>query len=166
MEKNDDHDAATADGAAHHGAERGADDTTRLRAGNPAPSSTVNADRNSKAPGNSRTPSASRLVAKLRTNSSHSLSSTTPNAGHAGSNAGSARDVAGHARTSGALRSGSTKNRDVSTGSLARPFAHSLAPLTRSLAPDCSLRSRPPLRSLARSLAHFAHSLARGKVNF
>ena len=27
-------------------------------------------------------------------------------------------------------------------------------------------RSRPPLRSLVRSLAHLAHSLARGKVNF
>ena len=40
-----------------------------------------------------------------------------------------------------------------------------LALLTRSLAPDCSLRSRPPLRSLVRSLAHFAHSLARGTVN-
>ena len=46
-----------------------------------------------------------------------------------------------------------------------RSFAHSLAPLPRSLALDCSLRSRPPLRSLVRSLAHFAHSLARGKVN-
>ena len=52
------------------------------------------------------------------------------------------------------------KNRDVSTGPLAPPFACSLAPLTRSLALDCSLRSRPPLRSLVRSLAHFAHSLA------
>ena len=64
-----------------------------------------------------------------------------------------------------ALWSGTTKNQDVSTGPLARPFARSLAPLTRSLAPDCSLRSRPPLRSLVRSLAHFAHSLARGTVN-
>ena len=60
----------------------------------------------------------------------------------------------------------SAKNQDVSTGPLARPFARSLAPLAHSLAPDCSLRSRPPLRSLIRSLAHFAHSLARGKVNF
>jgi len=51
----------------------------------------------------------------------------------------------------------SAKNRDVSTGPLARPFARLLAPLTRSLAPDCSLRSHPPLRSLIRSLA-------RGKV--
>ena len=44
----------------------------------------------------------------------------------------------------------------LSTGPLARLFV-------RSLAPDCSLRLRPPLRSLVRSLAHFAHSLARGK---
>ena len=42
----------------------------------------------------------------------------------------------------------STKNPDVSTGPLARPFARSLAPLTRSLAPHYSLRSRAPLRSL------------------
>ena len=49
------------------------------------------------------------------------------------------------------LWSGTNKNRDLSTGPLARPFACSLAPLTRSLAPDCSLRSRPPLRSLPRS---------------
>ena len=45
------------------------------------------------------------------------------------------------------------KNTYVSIGPLARLFACSLAP-------DCSLRSHPPLRSLARSLAHFAHSLA------
>merc|ERR1711989_100441 len=48
------------------------------------------------------------------------------------------------------------KNRDVSTGPFARPLARLLAPLTHSLAPDCSLRSRPlrsrPLRS--RSLTH------------
>ena len=50
------------------------------------------------------------------------------------------------------LWSGTNKNRDVSTGPLARPFARSLAPLTHSLAPDYSLRSRPPLRSLIRSL--------------
>ena len=68
--------------------------------------------------------------------------------------------------TEGALWSGTNKNRDVSTGPLARPFAHSLAPLTHSLATDCSLRSRPLRRSLVRSLAHFAHSLARGTVNF
>ena len=44
----------------------------------------------------------------------------------------------------GAMWTGTNKNRDVSTGPLTRLFA----------------------RSLARSLAHFAHSLARGKVNF
>ena len=65
-----------------------------------------------------------------------------------------------------ALWSGTDKNRDVSTGPLACPFARLIAPLIRSLAPDCSLRSRPPLRSLVRSIAHFAHSLAHGKVNF
>ena len=43
---------------------------------------------------------------------------------------------------------------DVSNGPLAHPLARSLAPLTRSLAPHCSLRSRAPLRSLVRSLAH------------
>ena len=48
---------------------------------------------------------------------------------------------------------------------LARPFPHSLTPLTRLLALDCSPHSRPPLRSLVRSLAHFAHSLTRGTVN-
>ena len=57
------------------------------------------------------------------------------------------------------------KNTDCSTGPLACPFARSLAPLTCSLAPNCSLRSRPPLRSLVRSLAHFAHSFACGTVN-
>ena len=51
------------------------------------------------------------------------------------------------------------KNQDVSTGPLARPFARSLAPLTRSLAPDCSLCSRPPLRSLICSLARSLRSL-------
>ena len=71
--------------------------------------------------------------------------------------------VVGGENGGNALWSGTSKNRDVSTGPLARPFARSLAPLTRSLAPDCSLRSRPPLRSLVHSLAH---SLARGKVNF
>ena len=54
------------------------------------------------------------------------------------------------------------KNTDCSTGPLARPFAHSL---THSLAPDCSLCSHPPLRSLVRSLAHFANSLACGTLN-
>ena len=50
------------------------------------------------------------------------------------------------------------KNTDCSTGPLARPFARSLAPLPRSLAPDCLLRSRPPLRSLARSLRSLPRS--------
>ena len=57
------------------------------------------------------------------------------------------------------------KRQDCSTGPLARPFARLLATLTRSLATDCSLRSRPPLRSFVRSLAHFAHFLTRGKKN-
>ena len=64
-----------------------------------------------------------------------------------------------------ALWSETNMNRDVSTGTLARPFARLLAPLTRSLAPDCSLRSRPTLLSLIRSRAHFAHSLAGGTKN-
>ena len=51
-------------------------------------------------------------------------------------------------------------DRHVSTGPLARLFARSLAPLTRSLAPDCSLCSRPPLRPL-RSLARSLRSLPR-----
>ena len=59
-----------------------------------------------------------------------------------------------------------SESRRSSTGPLARPFARSLAPLTRSLAPHYSLRLRAPLRSLGRTLAHFAHSLARGQVNF
>ena len=63
------------------------------------------------------------------------------------------------------LWSRTAKNTDWSTGPLARPFAQSLAPLTRSLAPDCSLCLRPPLRSLVRLLAHFAQSLACGTVN-
>ena len=59
-----------------------------------------------------------------------------------------------------ALWSGTNKNRDVNTRPLACPFAHSLAPLTRWLAPDCSLCSRPPLRSLIlRSLTSLTPSL-------
>ena len=58
-----------------------------------------------------------------------------------------------------ALWSGTNKNRDVSTGPLARRFARSLTLLTCSLAPDCLLRSHPPMCSLVRSLAHFAQSL-------
>ena len=42
-----------------------------------------------------------------------------------------------------------SKNTDWSTGPLARPFAHSLAPLTHSIAPHYSLRSRSPLCSAA-----------------
>ena len=53
----------------------------------------------------------------------------------------------------------------IQIGVLGHSLVRSLGPLTRSLAPDCSLRSRPPLRSHVRSLAHFAHSLARGKVD-
>ena len=68
-------------------------------------------------------------------------------------------------QTSGSLWSITAKNTDCSTRPLARPFPRSLAPLTRSLAPDCSLRSCPPLCSLVRSLTHFAHSLASGTVN-
>ena len=44
-------------------------------------------------------------------------------------------------------------------------LVHSLTLLTHLLAPPCLLRLRPLLRSLARSLAHFALSLARGKMN-
>ena len=58
----------------------------------------------------------------------------------------------------------STKNTDWSNGPLACPFARSLALLTCSLAPHYSLRSRAPLRSLPRSLAHCAHPLACGTV--
>ena len=63
-----------------------------------------------------------------------------------------------------ALWARSTKNPDQRTGPLACPFARSLAPLSRSLAPHYLLRSRAPLRSLSRSLARFAQSLA-GTVN-
>ena len=54
-----------------------------------------------------------------------------------------------------ALWSGTNKNQDVSTGPLVRSFART----ARSLAPHYS---RTPLCSLA----HFAHSLARGKVSY
>ena len=52
----------------------------------------------------------------------------------------------------------------IQTAVLGHSLVRSLAPLTRSLAPDCSLRSCPPLRSLVRSLAPSAaltRSLAR-----
>ena len=61
-----------------------------------------------------------------------------------------------------------TKSTDGCTGPLARPFARSLAPLTRLLALHYLLCSRAPLHSLARSLTHFAqfaYSLAHGTVN-
>ena len=48
-------------------------------------------------------------------------------------------------------------------GSFARPFTPKLAPFTRPPAPHHLLCSCIPLRSLVGSLAHFAHSLARGK---
>ena len=48
----------------------------------------------------------------------------------------------------------SAKNPDESTGPLARLFARSLAPLTRSLAPPCLLRSRATLCSFGCLLAH------------
>ena len=48
----------------------------------------------------------------------------------------------------------------LSTGSFAPPLTRSLTPLTHSLAPHCSLRSRAPLRSFVRSLARsLTHSL-------
>ena len=50
----------------------------------------------------------------------------------------------------------------LETQVLGHSLAHSLATLTRLLAPYCLLRSRAPLRSLVHLLAHFAHSLARG----
>ena len=46
------------------------------------------------------------------------------------------------------------KDWDVSTGALARLFAHSLVLLTHSLTPHCALHSRAPLRSLIHLLAH------------
>ena len=55
---------------------------------------------------------------------------------------------------------------DSTTRPLARPFAPLLAQLTRSLAPDCLLRSHSPLRSLVHLFAYFAHSLAREKVSY
>ena len=64
---------------------------------------------------------------------------------------GGVEDGGTWSRDGAALWSGTNKNKDVSTRLLALLFARSLAPLTRLLAPDCSLRSRPPLRSLPRS---------------
>ena len=58
-----------------------------------------------------------------------------------------------NSQETGALWARITENTDCSTGPLARPFA-------RSLAPDCSLCSRPPLCSLV-SLACSLRSLPR-----
>ena len=65
-----------------------------------------------------------------------------------------------------ALWSRIIKKPDWATRLFIPSFARSLAPLTGSLAPDCPLHSHPLLHSLVCSLAHFAHSLARGKVNY
>ena len=71
---------------------------------------------------------------------------SSPGPDHAGTQSPGERRVATAPTTP--LWSGTNKNRDVSTGPLAHPFARSLALLTRSLPRDCSLCSRPPLRSL------------------
>merc|ERR1712198_723910 len=55
---------------------------------------------------------------------------------------------------------------NVSTGPIARPLASSLAPLTHSLVPHCSLRSRAPLRSFARTTCSLTRSRAHGKQVF
>ena len=52
-----------------------------------------------------------------------------------------------------------TKTTDWSTGPLACPFACLLAPLTCSLVPHYSLRSRAPLRTLARLLTSLSSLL-------
>ena len=54
----------------------------------------------------------------------------------------------------------------LSIGPFAPPFACLLAPLTHSLAPHCSLRSRAPLRSFVRSLAHSLTPALMGKWFF
>ena len=53
----------------------------------------------------------------------------------------------------------------VSTRCRPVPLAHPFAPLIRFRVPPCLLRPRAPLRSLVRSLADFAHSITREKVN-
>ena len=47
-----------------------------------------------------------------------------------------------------------------------RVLGHSLAPLTHSLAPHCSLRSRAPLRSFVPSHRSLTHSGAHGKETY
>ena len=70
-------------------------------------------------------------------------------------------EMEGGKRPGGRARwSGTNKNRDVSTGPLARPFAYSLAPLTRWLAPNCLLRGLPSA-ALTCSLACSLRSLPR-----
>ena len=64
-----------------------------------------------------------------------------------------------------ALWSRINKNPDKRTKPLAHLFACLLWPLTRLLAPPCSLCLHAPLLSLVCWLIRFTHSLARGKVN-
>ena len=52
-----------------------------------------------------------------------------------------------------------------SNGPFVPLFARSLAPLTHLLAPHSSLRSRAPLRSLVRSLAHLLTPVLVGKCD-
>ena len=58
------------------------------------------------------------------------------------------------------------KNWDGSTGPIARSFARSLAPITYSLAPHCSLCSRAPLRSFVRSFVHSLTPKLVGNMGF
>ena len=62
-----------------------------------------------------------------------------------------------------ALWSRKNMNPDVSTGPQARPFAHSLKPLTYLLAPHCSLYARSAAFICLQALS-ISHSRARGKV--
>ena len=55
-------------------------------------------------------------------------------------------------------------NPDKSTGPLARPITHLLAPLTRSLAPHCSLCWRASLRAFVHSLDHSLTSELMGQL--
>ena len=76
--------------------------------------------------------------------------------------------VLGHSLVRSLVRSHRSLVRLLHTTCYARALrcTNSLAQLTRLLAPDSLLCSRPPLRSLVCSLAHFAHYLARGKVSY
>ena len=53
-----------------------------------------------------------------------------------------------------AQRLRTSRDQDVNNEPLARLLTRTLAQLTHSLDPHCSLRLRAPLRSFARSLAH------------